>query len=355
MDSPAAIANRKRLIDVCEFWLDMGAVGFRVDMAHAMVKNDPLHKGTIRFWQEVFKVIKADYPDSVFLSEWNNPRQTVKQAGFDLDFYNPFGFSKASSYERDNERVYAGTYISEESKMFRVFLTPFQVAVRTINRTQGYQIIHQDNHDTIRMSRGRSDDMIRVLWAAYMTLPGVPLIYYGDEIGMRYQPLKSKDGGYHRTGARTPMQWDHTKNNEFSTTDGELYLPVEGPDSPYTVEAQQADSRSIYHTVKRLTHLKRTLNCLRATANFKVLHSGKFGNGNPFIYRRSSDIDELVTVILPRRQKMRIRMKKYLHGYTYDLIAQNADYNGGVLTCDGTSFAVFYRKKENAGTIKQEK
>ena len=217
-----------------------------------------------------------------------------------------------------------------------------------MNRTQGYQILQLDNHDIIRLSRGRSDDMIRVLWATYLTLPGVPLIYYGDEIGMRYQPLKSKDGGYQRTGSRTPMQWDNTKNNGFSTTEGELYLPVEGVDSPYTVAAQAADERSIYHTVKKLVRLKRTLGCLRATADFKVLHTGRHCDGNPFIYRRSCGTDELIAVILPRKQKMQISMKKYLKGGQYACLLQNASFDGQTLSCSGTSYAVFWRN--HAGT-----
>lgn len=345
MDSPAAMASRERLIDVCKFWLEMGAVGFRVDMAHAMVKNDPHHRGTIRFWQEVFRAIRADYPESVFLAEWNNPRQTVVKAGFDLDFYVPFGLFKKWAQDRDNENIYADTYISEKSSLFRIFLIGLQQAIKAVNRTEGYQILQLDNHDMIRLSRGRSDDMIRVLWAIYLTLPGVPLIYYGDEIGMRYQPLKSKDGGYHRTGSRTPMQWDNTINNGFSTTDGALYLPVEGPDSPYTVAAQQADPSSIYHTVRALVHLKRTLACLHATAGFKVLHTGRRGDGNPFIYRRSSATDELVAVILPRGRQMEIDMKKYLKDGTYESILQNAAYDGRILSCRGTSYAVFYRSK----------
>lgn len=345
MDSPAAEAGRRRLIEVCEFWLGMGAAGFRVDMAHAMVKGDPHHRGTIRFWQEVFRAVRSRYPEAVFLSEWNNPRETVARAGFDLDFYYPFGFAKKWSQDRDDEQLYSGSYISEQSGLFRAFLIPFKRAVKRINRTGGYQILHQDNHDTIRLSRGRSNAMIKVLWAAYLTLPGVPLIYYGDEIGMRYQPLKSKDGGYQRTGSRTPMQWDNTRNLGFSTTEGELYLPVEGPDSPYTVAAQKADPGSIYHLVERLVHLKRRLHCLRATADFKVLSTGRGCSGNPFIYRRTSAQDELVAVILPRPQRMIIPMKKYLRGGEYGSIVQNAAFDGATLTCEGTSFAVFYRSK----------
>ncbi|MCC8023129.1 MAG: hypothetical protein LIO46_05025 [Clostridiales bacterium] len=89
MDAPAAMENRQRLIDVCKFWLSMGAAGFRVDMAHSMVKNDPKHKGTCAFWNDVIGRIRQDYPESVFLSEWGNPLQSIKNSAFDLDFSCP--------------------------------------------------------------------------------------------------------------------------------------------------------------------------------------------------------------------------------------------------------------------------
>ena len=61
-----------------------------------------------------------------------------------------------------------------------------------------------------------------------MTMPGIPFVYYGDEIGMEYIPdMPSKEGGFTRTGSRTPMQWKKGKNAGFSDGAKELlYLPV---------------------------------------------------------------------------------------------------------------------------------
>ena len=60
-------------------------------------------------------------------------------------------------------------------------------------------------------------------------MPGAPFIYYGDEIGMRYvEGLTSVEGGYGRTGSRSPMQWNATKNAGFSTAESEnLYIPID--------------------------------------------------------------------------------------------------------------------------------
>lgn len=343
MDAPAPQASIKRLLDVCRFWLSMGADGFRVDMAHAMVKNDPKHKGTIQFWQHIFSIIRPEFPDSIWLAEWNNPDQTIKKAGFDLDFYNPYGYVNVGRFVRDDETIYSETYISEKSGCFRKFLPALKRMDRTVRRIDGHFIFTLGNHDIIRLSRGRSDDMIKLLWASYLTLPGVPLIYYGDEIGMRYQPLKSKDGGYQRTGSRTPMQWSNEKNLGFSNTDGELYLPVDVPESPYTVAAQSQNPESILNTVKRLTSLKNTYDCFQTTAKFKVLHT-EHKSGNPFIYRREGDTCEAVIVLLPRKISMDINLKKYLK-QDYDCILLNAALEEKILKCNGTSFAVFYRRK----------
>lgn len=344
MDSPAALENRKRVIDVCEFWLEMGADGFRVDMAPSMIKNDKNFKGVIKFWRDIFAVIKKDYPESVFLSEWYNPPKSVNGAGFDLDFFTPFRYLKGAKCSRDDENVYSDTYISEKSGYFKVFMPTLLYMNKKIRNSEGYFVNSLGNHDTIRMSRGRNDDLIKLAWASYLTLPGVPLIYYGDEIGMRYQPLKSKDGGYQRTGSRTPMQWDNTKNLGFSDTDGELYLPVEPLNSPYTVAAQKDDPNSILNTVKRLVELRRNYDCLKATANFKILHAGVKLDGNPLIYKRESEKDELIAVIMPKKTAIKINMKKYLKN-EFEHILYNADFDDNILHCQGASYAVFYRKK----------
>lgn len=344
MDSPAAIKSIHRLIDVCRFWLNMGAVGFRVDMAHAMIKNDPMRRGTVKFWQRVFGIIKKEYPESIFLSEWNDPMVTLNKAGFDLDFFFAYGFTKTNRSGRDNEEIYRNSYISEDGANYIRFMTAIKWQSAMSNKSNGYHIIHLGNHDTIRLSRGRSDDMIKVLWAAYLTLPGVPLIYYGDEIGMRYQPLKSKDGGYQRTGSRTPMQWDNSKNLGFSRTDGELYLPVEEQDSSYTVGAQQDDENSILNHTKRIIHLKRNLKCLNASSSLKVLYSGKKHNGCPLIYKRESDEDEAVIVLQPKKESVIVDMHKYL-GNDFDSVMLNAELSGEHLVCRGVTYAMFYRKK----------
>ena len=131
-------------------------------------------------------------------------------------------------------------------------------------------------------------DRLKLAYALLFTLPGVPFLYYGDEIGMRYlEYLPTKEGGYTRTGSRTPMQWAAGKNLGFSAGDAEsLYLPVDpAPDAP-TAAAQAQDPASLLNTVMAILKLRHEYPDPQADGPFKLVHAKK---GDPLlIYRRGS-------------------------------------------------------------------
>ncbi len=118
-------------------------------------------------------------------------------------------------------------------------------------------------------------------------MPGVPQIYYGDEIGMRYLQVPTREGGYYRSGSRTPMQWKNGVNLGFSVCSPErLYLPVDGaPDAP-TVAAEEADPDSLLHTVRALLALRRREPALRANAPFAVHFARE--DSRLFVWRRGA-------------------------------------------------------------------
>ena len=79
-------------------WLDMGADGFRVDMADSLVKGDDEGKPyTIRTWQYMLGQIRGEYPEAAFVSEWGRPDEAF-EAGFDMDFYLDWRWDGAVSY-----------------------------------------------------------------------------------------------------------------------------------------------------------------------------------------------------------------------------------------------------------------
>jgi maltose alpha-D-glucosyltransferase/alpha-amylase len=119
---------------------------------------------------------------------------------------------------------------------------------------------------------------IELLNALLFSLPGAPIVYYGDEIGMGDNIYL-----YDRNGVRTPMQWNMDRNAGFSRADAaRLYAPViADPLFGYlsvNVEAQERSSSSLLHWIKDLIKLRKSLPVLGlgdlsfiACDNLKVL------------------------------------------------------------------------------------
>ena len=127
--------------------------------------------------------------------------------------------------------------------------------VNQAKENNGYISMISGNHDCPRIATMNEGDKLRVFYMMLFTLPGVPFVYYGDEIGMKHRNLHSKDGGYQRTGDRTPMQWDNSKNRGFSTTDGELYLPTD--DEKCNVEEQLNDENSLLNYIRKMIKVRK--------------------------------------------------------------------------------------------------
>lgn len=90
---------------------------------------------------------------------------------------------------------------------------------------KGLICIPSGNHDMDRLARSIHGEELKVAFAFLLSMPGAPFLYYGDEIGMRYvENLHSVEGGYGRTGSRSPMQWDHTTNAGFSAAPKENFM-----------------------------------------------------------------------------------------------------------------------------------
>ena len=243
---------RNYLIKIIKFWLGKGVDGFRVDMADSLVKNDDEKEATIEVWHYVFKEVKKDYPDAFFVSEWCNPHQSFK-AGFDADFVLDHWDNYFHMFIR------AGEYSIGPSVLHGADFGPFMHSIqRYYNEAKaegGYLANISGNHDGARLASFASEEELRLYYMMMFFLPGIPFIYYGDEIGMKYVPLPNKDGGYQRVGARTPMQWDHSLNDGFSKAK-ELYLPVNTASS-ITVEDNLKNKDSLYYFIKNLIKLRK--------------------------------------------------------------------------------------------------
>ena len=287
-DHPDCLDTLEALKDIMRYWLDLGADGFRVDMADSLVKNDDEKIATSKLWRSVREMMDSDYPEAVMVSEWSAPERAINMAGFHMDFYLDHRYNGYHSLVRKREDGVNRCFIGKGAPGDITCFTDDFVPKYENTRGNGYISFITCNHDTPRLTRFLEQSEIKLAYALIFTMPGVPFLYYGDEIGMRFiEGLRSKEGSYDRTGSRTPMQWKNCKNLGFSDADGpSLYLPVDnGADAP-TVLTQQDDPDSLLNTVKSLIRLRRNYGDLNADTDFEVVYAKA---GDPlFIYRRGS-------------------------------------------------------------------
>ena len=248
---PRTYMARNYVADVAIYWLKVGVDGFRVDMADSLVKNDDNKEATIEVWNYIFNIIKNKYPNAFFVSEWCNPWQAFK-AGFDSDFVLDHWDNFYHSFIRADEYSQGPSVLDGGDINF--FIQDLKKRLDVSKEDGGYLAFISGNHDVLRLTHYASIDKIKIYYMLMYFLPGIPFIYYGDEIGMGYKVLANKDGGYQRVGSRTPMQWDNTKNAGFSNAE-ELYLPVFTANKA-NVKDNENDDNSLLKFVRKLTKIR---------------------------------------------------------------------------------------------------
>ena len=285
---PDCQATVKTLKDIMRFWLNMGCDGFRVDMADSLVKNEDGEKPeTCKVWKNIRKMLDEEYPDAAIISEWCNPKVSIG-AGFHSDFYLDHDTNGYRILFRNKDKE-TGECTAVFSKNGKGDITEFlDEYLDDLSETKGkgYISFITCNHDTPRMTRMFNSLEAKIAYSFIFLMPGVPFLYYGDEIGMSYmEGLNSKEGGYSRTGTRTPMQWDNSINHGFSSAPSNmLYLPVDTSKNSVTVEDQLKDPDSILNTLKKVIAIRHENEELQSDGNFEVVYAEK--NKYPFIFRR---------------------------------------------------------------------
>ena len=298
------------VIDIIKYYMAMGVDGFRVDLAGSIVKDDVNGKYSCEVWRKIFGKVREEYPEAIFVSEWGQPMFAVKNGDFDIDFfthcYNE-GYNNLFRKEPGTNAFYAdgNSFFRTEGKgeaksFFEYFLYNLEEV-----KDKGYVSIVTGNHDLPRIAMGRTSEELKTVFAFILALPNVPLIYYGDEIGMPYERLNSKDGGYCRTGARTPMQWSAEKNAGFSDGDGEMYLPIYDNYKDVNVEAQLNEEGSLIKEVRKLVEVKRAYPELFGCGNEFELISDTY----PLVFKRTTDEKSLICAVNPSEREYTVDME----------------------------------------------
>ena len=333
-DAPGSRATVEAVKDVMRFWLDMGCDGFRVDMAGSLVKNDEDGKGNIALWRKVRAFLDAEFPEAVLVSEWGEPDKSL-QGGFHMDFLLHFGPSHYNDLFRCEEPFFSGRGKGDVAAFVEKYKENYEKAQR-----KGLICIPSGNHDMDRLARSIHGEELKVAFAFLLSMPGAPFLYYGDEIGMRYvENLHSVEGGYGRTGSRSPMQWDHTTNAGFSAAPKEkLYVKQdEAADRP-TVEAQMADPDSLYHEIRKLIDIRQAHSALQSRGEIEFVYAEE--KQYPLAYLRSDDKEKILVIINPADREASFdgdyAVKEALYTFGWE-----AAFAGGKVTVPGGS-AGFY-------------
>ncbi len=303
---------RQEMRNIMRFWLEMGASGFRVDMAHSLVKGDSDSQAIKRLWQENRAWLDKEFPEAVLVSEWSNPTMALA-AGFHMDFLLPFGTPGwAALFRKPNVQgpacdAYGFSFFDRSGNgNIREFLDNY---LKHYLPTQGKGLIAfpTGNHDVPpRLGDGRDSEDLTLAFLMVLTMPGVPFIYYGDEIGMRtVNGLPSIEGGYDRTGIRTPMQWDRSPNAGFSNAmPDHLYLPIDPDPQRPNVGDQEGFANSLLNHVRQLIALRKEHPALSASADFEPVYAER--GRCPFVYQRKASEGTLLVAINPSERPVQV-------------------------------------------------
>jgi maltose alpha-D-glucosyltransferase/alpha-amylase len=353
VDAPGPMAMRRELKNIMAFWMDLGVDGFRVDMAASLVKNDFDKAETIKLWQEDFMPwFGKEYPEGVLVAEWFNPSMSL-EAGFDLDFFCHDGQYNYSTLFFNQNRFTGGhqdCYFDLEGRgELKTWYDLFSFQYES-SRGKGYVSLPSGNHDFTRLSAGNrtSVDQLKVAMTFFLTMPGVPFFFYGDEIGLTHQyDVKPVEGAGPRTGTRIPMFWDSTKNAGFSTADSDkIYITQNMETNKRSVESEEADPNSLLHFVRGMLKLRASSEALGNDGDWKLVSS--LDQPYPMVYERWKGEDKCLVVINPSAKKVSVELPTYgvknpeVVGGSYKKVTYKAGKETDKITIDGVSAVVYH-------------
>jgi maltose alpha-D-glucosyltransferase/alpha-amylase len=265
------------------FWLDMGVDGFRLDAIPYLIERDGTTNENLPETHEVIKklraAIDARYKGRFLLAEANMWPEDVREYFGEGDECHmayhfplmPRMYMAIAQEERDPiVEILQQTPDIPEGCQWAIFLRNHDELtlemVTSRERDYMYTTYAADMQARINLGIRRrlaplmDNDMerIKLMNSMLLSMPGSPIIYYGDEIGMGDNVFVGD-----RNGVRTPMQWSPDRNAGFSRADPQrLYLPPI-MDAMYgyeavNVEAQLRDKSSLLHWTRRMLAVRKT-------------------------------------------------------------------------------------------------
>jgi maltose alpha-D-glucosyltransferase/alpha-amylase len=278
-DNPAV---QDEMIKVVKFWLDLGVDGFRVDAVPYLFEREGTNcenlPETHEYLKRLRKFVDENYPGRILLCEANQwPKDVRPYFGDGDEFQMGFNFPvmprifmslrkgdrwplvwimeripsipdscQWCTFLRNHDELTLEMVTEEERQwMWREYAPEPRMRLNLGIRRRLAPLLDNDRRK------------IELVNSLLFSLPGSPIIYYGDEIGMGDNIWLSD-----RDGVRTPMQWDDRQNGGFSEAGAErLYSPIITGQAyapqRVNVTAQRADPNSLWHTIRRMIAVRK--------------------------------------------------------------------------------------------------
>ncbi|MBK5109489.1 MAG: hypothetical protein JJE12_15245, partial [Anaerolineales bacterium] len=276
---------KEAMFDVLRFWLDRGVDGFRIDVAHFIMKDQQLRDNPLK------EVVSSDFHKP--LGDYDTQIHQYSQDHADihplyreirhlLDDYSQerprFSAGEIHIFEWDKWARYYGRELDELHLPLNFQLLGVDLQVEKVR--QVVDALEQalpsgawpnyvlGNHDETRVASRYSEQEARLAAMLLLTLRGTPTLYYGEEIGMReasipadqqQDPWGIRVPGLGRDGCRTPMQWNDREKAGFSPAGGyQPWLPVNDNFDEINVAAQLQEPGSMLNLYRHLLSIRKS-------------------------------------------------------------------------------------------------
>jgi alpha-glucosidase len=270
-------AVKDAMFDVTRWWYKRGVSGFRLDAVDTLFEDPNLRDNP---FSGGINPYGDPYEEKLYTTKLPEVHDALRGLRKVTDEYNGVligetwtaNIAELNKYygERNNELQMPMDFLF--TTVNKLSPAEFRKQIGAIDSASGWPTFVISNHDIVRSydrySDGQHNDQIAKLMAGlYLTLRGTPIMYYGEEIGMKTTPPMRKEDvkdpigrrGWPkekgRDGERTPMQWDTSVNGGFSTA--APWLPVPETAKTHNVAEEAKDPESVlafYKQVLKLRH-----------------------------------------------------------------------------------------------------
>lgn len=339
-DNPAV---RQEMLRIARFWLDFGMDGFRCDaVPHLFEREGTSCEGlpeTHAYFKDFRRDLEQTHPECLLLGEANQwPREAARYFGDGDEFHMTFHFplvtrlflALAQASREPLVDILAQTPEIPSSCQWAVFLRNHDEMTMSRVTDEARQDLYRvyANDPAMRLNTGIRRRLaplvghdlrkLTLLYSLLFSLPGSPVLYYGDDIGMADDVTLTDRGGL-----RTPMQWNAAQNAGFSTAaPPQLYAPViHDPRYGYqhiNVEAQRQDSHSL------LSWLKKAIIIRKQTLAFAHGSFAMFSPANPlvFVYLRQWEGEAILILsnLSDHPQEGALELQQFTSALPFDLL-----------------------------------